>query len=91
MKYRSKPQLVNAMQWSGLGKDFVPCTEWVSSLDIENCEVSNQGGTEPYALDLITATDIRTLEAGDWLICREGQLYAESASSFERNYEVWRE
>ncbi len=87
MKVKTKLQEGDAFCFSGTIESGEAAREWLSSLDIENAELTTQGESAPFALDLITDSGIATLEAGDWLICLGGKLRVEFGAEFEERYE----
>lgn len=93
-QWRSKPQEVSAFCFDGTEDGAFAAEEFVSSHDIENCEVTWQNfsadlqGEQPrFALDVTQAGRIFTLEAGDYLYVQNGGLYADSRESFEKRFE----
>ncbi len=87
MKFLSRVLEVDAFRFDGTRESAQSAQDFVSSLDVENAEVTWQGEAEPIALDLTTEHGLRTLEAGEWLVCRAGKLTAETAEGFEATYE----
>ncbi len=89
MRAKLKPSVVEAFCFSGTEDSAQAAADWMSSHDIENTELTwqtNSAGST--ALDLTTSQGIRTLEGGEYLIIREGKVYAETASGFAETYEV---
>jgi len=87
MKYRSKPHTVEAFQFQGTVASAEEAKRWASAHDLEDCELSYQGESEPVALDVITAGGLRTCEQGDYLYIQYSALYTEPALIFEDAYE----
>lgn len=87
MKYRARPHEVDVFRFEGTARSVLEAQEWLSALDVSDCEVSSQGTREPYALDLTNEAGIRTLEEGEWLLHREGTVWAETNTQFGANYE----
>lgn len=96
MKYYLKAATVDAFQFTGSVKSAEDAKEWLSSLDVEDAELTWQnflpvfepGQAHTVALDLTTNAGLRTLEADDWLVCRTGQVYVEGPETFSANYET---
>lgn len=87
MTYRSKPHEVTALQFTGYFDSVTAAIAFVADNDLTDCEVTAQGMSAPYALDVTTAWGLRTIEAGDYLYILGGTLHAESKQTFERYYE----
>ncbi len=87
MKYRTRTHLVDTFRFDGTADGVLLAQDWLSSLDVSNCEVSSQGTREPYALDLITNETICILEEGDWLIHRDGLVTTATNKQFGEDYE----
>lgn len=88
MKYQLKPVEVDAFPFDGTFVSVIAAQDWLSSLDITDCEVSSQGDSEPYALDLTHGMGLYTIEKGSWLIARQGRVYPASAETFKEDYEA---
>ncbi len=88
MKVMTKAHSVEAFCFRGTKESAEAAREWLSSLDILDTELTYQGEAEPLGLDLITDQGLRTLEKGEWLICHNGRMRAESAAEFAEGYEA---
>ena len=90
MKFVPKNTTVDAFCFDGsfTGPGGVQAADdWVKSHDLEDTEVTCQGTEEPLALDVTTASGLRTIEAGDYLYTDGENLYAESNSVFQARFE----
>ncbi len=97
MKYHLLPATVVAFCFDGSPESAESAKEWLSSLDVENVELTWQRERPSFdeqaelpttvALYLTTAWGLRTLEAGEWLIYRDGLIYVETAAAFAAAYQ----
>ena len=77
-----------AFRFDGTFSAAIKVQDWVSSHDIEDTEVTFQGEAEPYALDIISSGELKTIEAGGYLLIRAGKLTAETEAAFRERYET---
>lgn len=87
MQYQSKSLTVEAFEFQGTEESGRDAQDWLSSLDVENAEVSWQGSGNSLALDVMSSGRITTIEAGDFLYVQFGALFAESEATFLKRYE----
>ena len=83
MKYRKKPVVINAMQWTGSNWEEV--RQWIRTLVPEEAGVSCLKGV----VTIDTLEGRMTASKGDFIICGiQGEFYPCKPDIFEATYEA---
>lgn len=88
-KYRKKPVIIEAFQWTG-GPDQTEDPEWiVEALRARTAWVENNGPHGRITLKIKTLEGTMTAFQGDWIIQGvKGELYPCKPDIFEATYEA---
>jgi hypothetical protein len=87
MKYRKKPVVIEAFQWTG-GIDQTEDPEWICKAIKEGIVIFPFQGTKDCQLAIRTLEGTMIAEQGDWIIQGiKGELYPCKPDIFEATYE----
>lgn len=87
MKYRKKPVVIDAFQWTG-GPDQIEDPVWICDAIREDRVRFENAGTEGVALLIDTLEGTHRANPGDWIIRGiKGELYPCKPDIFAKTYE----
>jgi len=87
MKYRKKPVVIEAFQWTG-DQYQTEDPEWIVKAIIDGTVWFNNQGTEPCNMEIKTLEGNHIANRGDWIIKGvKGEFYPCKPDIFEATYE----
>lgn len=102
MKFRKKPVVIEAHQWTGREADIPAFSTWAAHADFDHrpkgkplpvghelpLDVISEGN-QMWRLEIKTPEGVMTANVGDWIICGvQGEFYPCKESIFAATYEA---
>ena len=84
MKFRKKPVVIEAIQWTGQNHDEV--FRWIDGVTADHTPRTSVRGGVTLEIDTLEGT--MTAQPGDWIVCGvRGELYPCKPDIFAETYE----